>query len=108
MNLLTFLYVFIFVLDFVGPDCNISCVDDQGIFVDPNDGTDDRYPVEPVFECVELDGSGNYTAWFGYINNNTNNIYLSGTGENVIVGANFSVSVTKFEAKRVTYFFSIR
>ena len=60
-----------------------------------------------MFECVELDGSGNYTAWFGYINNNTNNIYLSGTGENEIVGANYSVSVTKFEAKTVTYSFSI-
>ena len=97
--------------DFVGPDCNIPCVDDQGQFVDPNDGTDESFPVIPAFACVEQDNSGNttsYTAWFGYTNENSNNIYLSGTGENTIVGvANFTVPVTKFEPREVTYAFSL-
>ena len=77
------------------------------MFVDPNDGTDERFPVQPVFVCVEQDGDGNYIAWFGYENNNTNNIYLSGTGENTLIGANLSIPLTKFEPRNVTYAFSV-
>ena len=86
-------------------------MDDQGRFVDPNDGSDESFPVLPVFACVEQDDSGNssvYTAWFGYVNNNTNNIYLSGTGENSIIGiSNYTVPITKFEPRAVTYAFSL-
>lgn len=93
--------------DFVGPDCDIPCMDYQGEFIDPKDGSDYSSPVEPVFECVQQDGS-HFTAWFGYVNDNGNNIYISGHGENMMIGTDLGAPPTKFEQGTVTYAFSVR
>ena len=90
----------------MGPDCNIPCVNGQGKFVDPKDGTDERFPIRPVFACVEQSVDG-YTAWFNYINDNGNNIYISARGENTMVGIDFGSPPTKFEQGDVSYTFSV-
>ena len=93
-------------IDFVGLDCEIPCMDDQGEFVDPKDGTDYHTPVKPVFECVKQDGTS-YTAWFGYVNDNNNNIYITATSENFLLGTSLGTPPTKFEPGTVKYAFSV-
>ena len=80
-------------------------MDDQGEFVDPLDGTDHSYPITPVFRCVEKSGN-TYTAWFGYVNENDNNIYITGSGENIMIGTELGTPPTKFEQGNFTYVFS--
>ena len=81
-------------------------MDDQGDFVDPKDGTDHSYPIIPVFQCVEKSGN-DYTAWFGYENENDNNIYIKGSGENIMVGTELGTPPTKFEQGEFKYVFSV-
>ena len=75
------------------------------MFADPRDGADYSYPITPVFRCVENDGSS-YTAWFGYVNENDNNIYITGSGENMLIGTELGTPPTKFEQGTFKYVFS--
>ena len=100
------MFFFCLYVDFVGPDCDIPCMDNQGRFVDPKDGTDDRFPIQPVFACVERHGNS-YTAWFDYINENENNVYITVRGENTVVGFSSGEPPTKFEQGNISYAFSI-
>ncbi|WAR26298.1 TENX-like protein [Mya arenaria] len=95
----------------VGPDCDISCIDYQGYFVDDDDGTVISAAVTPVFQCLQDLGAGLYTAWFGYESDNPNNVYISSMGENAFYsGASIDttfVPPTKFIPQTVEYAVSI-
>ena len=79
----------------------------QGQFVDPKDGTGEQFPVEPHFTCVEQQSASGYTAWFGYINKNKNNIYIDAFDENTMVGIEIGEPPTKFEQGNIVYAFSV-
>jgi hypothetical protein len=83
----------VFFADYVGPDCDISCKDFQGYFVDVDDGTNISSPINPIFKCLEQVGADSYQAWFGYSNPNPNNVYITATSENAI-HINGTVSAT--------------
>ena len=69
--------------DWVGPHCNISCIDDHGHYADPNDGMVDNAEIVPIFQCIHTaDGGQTFTAWFGYRNPNPNNIYIPSPYDN--------------------------
>lgn len=70
--------------DFVGPYCDIECTDEQGHFVDDEDGDIINAQIVPKFRCVQQIDSEHYKAWFGYENPNPNNVYIRNKGENSI------------------------
>ncbi len=47
-------------------------------------------PVKPILECVNAYGEGNYTAYFGYLNQNSVNITIPIGNENKITGGGLS------------------
>ena len=98
--------------DYVGPYCDIECMDDQGYFVDNDDGDIVNSSVVPRFRCLEQIDSDNYKAWFGYENHNPNNVYIKLKGENSIYMNKTRVSIdtnppTKFESGIVKYAMAI-
>lgn len=98
----------------MGPDCDIECTDDQGYFVDEDDGDVKSVLIIPVFRCLEEVGQDSYKAWFGYNNPNPNNVYIESINENHVQDSTRVVTgvtpPTKFIASKygsVTYAFEV-
>ena len=64
--------------------------------------------VQPVMECVSDNGDGTYTAWFGYLNLNSNVLTIEIGVHNNFVGADDEDmgQPTVFQPGRVEYVFS--
>ncbi|XP_071506024.1 uncharacterized protein [Diadema antillarum] len=83
--------------DYVG-DCTIRCIEGQGTYSDPNDGSGGRGVLRPFLQCVT---PGNETdegeAWFGYENDNWHNIYIPIGPANHFNQEDFEGQPTKFK-----------
>ena len=67
-------------------------------------------PVIPVFRCMSIDDSGEYTAWFGYQNPNPYNTYIASSGDNFFINGSLEISVglpSKFYPGETMYAFSV-
>ena len=86
-------------------------MDYQGSFKDDLDGDIVFEPVEPMFRCLEDAGNSEYTAWFGYVNNNPNNVYITAFTENSLMNGteidNTLTRPTKFITGNVDFAMSL-
>ncbi|XP_060596109.1 uncharacterized protein LOC132750181 [Ruditapes philippinarum] len=85
--------------NFVGPKCDIQCMDDQGRFVDDADGDEITYAIVPLFRCLEEVDTNLYKAWFGYRNPNPNNVYITSKSENTVYYNGTEISDQKHPTK---------
>ncbi|KAK3101710.1 hypothetical protein FSP39_005732 [Pinctada imbricata] len=92
--------------DFVGPGhCSIPCTYNQGSYGDRLDGSGGKEAIEPIFHCYTVNNN-QYTAWFGYNNPNSHNVYITEEFENHIDVTGTTLSVippTMFEPGQVNY-----
>ncbi|XP_033745589.1 uncharacterized protein LOC117331103 [Pecten maximus] len=91
-------------LNYVGPGhCSITCVTGQGVYADKYDGTNITTGVQPVFNCYTLENNGQKTAWFGYINPNMHNVYITSDTENYLMKSDMTKyqPLTMFKANTV-------